>query len=107
MSDHTQRIAELNDLLRTTFLAGRVMITAGVSMHPRKEEVMTAVREFNAFTEGNDPHGEHDFGAVELEGETFFWKIDYYDRTGQFASEDPANPEVTSRCLTIMLAEEY
>jgi hypothetical protein len=28
--------------------------------------------------EDNDPHGEHDFGAFEHEGQRIFWKIDYY-----------------------------
>jgi hypothetical protein len=28
----------------------------------------------------NDPCGEHDFGAVHIEGETVFWKIDWYER---------------------------
>ncbi len=108
---HTHRIAELNDLLRTTFLTGRVFITHGVDNHSRKDEVITAVREFSTFTEDNDPSGEHDFGAVEIDGEngkeTFFWKIDYYDKDCHYLSEDPAAPEVTTRVLTIMLAEEY
>ena len=59
------------------------------------------------FTEDNDPHKEHDFGAFEHEEQRFFWKIDYYDRDMIFGSEDPADPKATTRVLTIMLAEEY
>ncbi|HEX8167177.1 MAG TPA: DUF3768 domain-containing protein [Beijerinckiaceae bacterium] len=65
------------------------------------------VRTFEDFGLDNDPHGEHDFGSFQLEGETFFFKIDYYDRDLRFGSEDPGDPDKTTRVLTIMLAEEY
>jgi Protein of unknown function (DUF3768) len=45
-----------------------------------------------------------DFGAVELDGETCFWKIDYYDQEMAGGSEDPDDPEKTTRVLTIMRA---
>lgn len=102
-------IQQLNDLLRTTMLSmcGRVVMTQGVASHPNKEAIITAVRQFDQFTEDNDPHGEHDFGSFEIDHEKFFWKIDYYDRDYQYGSEDPANHDITGRLLTIMLAEEY
>jgi hypothetical protein len=50
---------------------------------------------------------EHDFGSFELSGETFFWKIDCYDERCEFGSEDAADPEKTTRVLTIMFAGEY
>ena len=68
---------------------------------------VNAVRTFDDFSEGNDPWGEHDFGAVEIEGEKVFWKIDCYDPTLTMGSENPANEAVTHRVLTIMLASEY
>jgi hypothetical protein len=68
---------------------------------------VTAVREFSDFTENNDPFGEHDFGIFELDGVTLFWKIDLYDRSLAWASPDPADPAVTRRVLTILLAKEY
>ena len=43
----------------------------------------------------------------ELAGHTFFWKIDYYDKDTQRGSEDPADPEQTTRVMTIMFAEDY
>jgi hypothetical protein len=57
-------IAGLNDLLRTTFLTGRVVMTEGVRALPAhvREEIITKVRAFDDFTEGNDPHGERDAG---------------------------------------------
>jgi hypothetical protein len=65
------------------------------------------VAEFKSFTEDNDPHGEHDFGSFDIVGRKFFWKIDYYDRQCQYGSEDPADPEKTTRVLTVTLAEDY
>jgi hypothetical protein len=100
----------LNDLLRTTFLTGRVVMTEGVRALPttRREEILTAVRAFDAFTPDNDPHGEHDFGAItHPEAGRIFWKIDYYDPTLTRGSDDPADPKRTCRVLTVMLAEEY
>jgi hypothetical protein len=35
------------------------------------------------------------------------FKINYYDKTLQFHSPDPADPSVTKRVITIMLSEEY
>lgn len=104
-----QKIRELNDALRTTFQGGVVQMTRGVKeLHTSLVPlVLHEVRMFTAFTPDNDPHGEHDFGNFEIEGRRFFWKIDYYDKTMQHGSEDPANPDMTTRVLTIMLAEEY
>ena len=65
---------------------------------------MSTLDEFDA---DNDPYSEHDFGSFELCNREFFWKIDYYDKELQFGSEDPADPEKTTRVLTLMLAQDY
>lgn len=85
------------------------MITAGIAALPEAERaaVLTAVRGFKSFGPDIDPHGEHDFGAVEVGDVRAFWKIDVYDHDLRFGSPDPAVPAVTVRVLTIMLAEEY
>jgi hypothetical protein len=70
-------------------------------------KAVDAVRAFDAFTDDNDPWGEHDFGAVEIDGEKVFWKIDAYDPSLTTVSENPANEAKTYRVLTIMLAREY
>ena len=44
---------------------------------------------------------------VQAHGRTIFWKIDYYDLLLKCGSPDPADPVVTRRVLTVMLAEEY
>ncbi len=103
------KIAGLNDQLRRMFMGGKIMMTAGINALPdhTKAAILSAVRNFTTFTEDNDPHGEHDFGSFEVDGEKCFWKIDYYDKSLEAGSEDPADPEVTTRVLTIMLASEY
>lgn len=105
----TEKIRTLNDAFRKSLIGGRVMMTRGVSAleDADRSAVMNRVRMFDDFEEANDPHGEHDFGAIEHNGEKFFWKIDYYDRNLEQGSEDPANPEETTRVMTIMLAHEY
>ncbi|MGO9845191.1 MAG: DUF3768 domain-containing protein [Methylocella sp.] len=72
-----------------------------------QREILEAVRRYDAFDAASDPYGEHDFGAVEIKGTRFFFKIDYYDRDYALASADPADENVTCRVMTIMLAEDY
>jgi Protein of unknown function (DUF3768) len=105
----SDRIRVLNDNFRTTFVGGRVVITAGVADLPIdvKAQALIQVQRFSQFSADNDPYEEHDFGSFELSREKFFWKIDYYDALCEFGSEDPADPEKTTRVLTIMLADEY
>lgn len=85
------------------------MLTSGVTENGQAfvSEAVGAVQTFDAFTAENDPYGEHDFGAITVAGKRVFWKIDYYDRSLEFGSPDPADPAITRRVLTVMLAEEY
>jgi len=108
--DRAARIAALNDAFRATFAGGRVYLTDGVDAlsDEVKREVIARVQTFAAFDAGNDPHGEHDFGALEVGGERVFFKIDYFDaRDPDLGAEDPANAVTTARVLTIMRADEY
>lgn len=84
-------------------------MTAGVAAlsDATRAEVVQAVQTFDAFSADNDPHAEHDFGSFESAGHKLFWKIDHYDESLQFGSDNPADPTVTVRVLTVMLAEEY
>ena len=103
------KIRALNDAFRRTFRGGRVMMTAGVNAleDTVQKAVVEKIRAFDAFDDDNDPWGEHDFVSVEHDGQTFFAKIDYYNRELKAHSEDAADPEKTCRVMTIMLAEEY
>jgi hypothetical protein len=103
------RVRVLNDNFRSTFVGGRVLMTQGVDALriDTKARVILAVQHFDEFSADNDPHREHDFGSFEIEGETYFFKIDYYALDMDGGSEDPADPEKTTRVLTIMRADEY
>jgi hypothetical protein len=102
-------IRELNDAFRKSFAGGKVVMTASVAELPDmvRANALLEVTRFDRFTEDNDPYGEHDFGSFEMVGRKFFWKVDYYDATMQFGSEDPSDPSKTTRVLTLMLAEDY
>ena len=124
--EQAARIARLNDLARQAMgVACTVVATVGFRSLSDADQsrVRELVETFDAFTEDNDPHGERDFGCVyqlgdgrwtterprvrEDERARVFWKLDYYDRELRFASEDAADPAITRRVLTIMLADEY
>ena len=85
----TARIRELNDTFRcdpnpigVQLLLGTLVVTSGVAARGTAfvDRAVRAAREFADFTEDNDPHGEHDFGAFTLDGAELFWKIDLYER---------------------------
>jgi Protein of unknown function (DUF3768) len=102
-------IAVLNDEFRSTLEGGKIMVTAAVNALPveARAAAIVAVQASAVFTEENDPYGEHDCASFELGGETFFWKIDYYDETCTYGSQDPCDPDKTIRVLTLMLASDY
>ena len=124
--EQTARIARLNDLARKAMgVACTAFVTVGFRSLPEADQsqVRELIETYDAFDENNDPHGERDFGTIyqlgdgrwtterprlrEDERERVFWKFDYYDRDLQFGSEDAANPAITRRVLTIMLADEF
>jgi len=72
-------------------------------------EAVRVVGDFDTFEPENDPEGWHDFGAVEIRGETVFWKIDLYevDSDFRYGAEMPDNPATTMRVLTIMMAHDW
>lgn len=105
----TNTIARLNDVLRTSLTGGKIVMTAGVAALTdiSRARVLASVQTFSDFAQDNDPEGEHDFGAFEADGHACFWKIDYYDKQLAAGSPDPADPDLTTRVLTIMLRSEY
>jgi hypothetical protein len=109
MTNKTQQIRALNDELRQYLIGGGAVITPGIAALGQEavERIVQTLAVFDDFCHANDPYEEHDFGSFEAEGATIFFKIDYYDRTLTYHSPDPADPAVTERVITIMLADEY
>ena len=124
--EQTARIARLNDMARQAIgVACTAVATVGfLSLSAfDQSRVRELIETYDAFDEDSDPHDESDFGCVyqlgdgqwtterprvcDDERERVFWKLDYYDHDLRFGSEDAANPAVTRRVLTIMLADEY
>ena len=115
MTDQTQTIAAQNDAFRkdgpSARLQGLLVMTAGVAALPASLQilVLAKMQAFDAFSEDNDPYGEHDFGSIDTAAAgKVFWKIDCFaDAQMEFGSESPADPAQTFRVLTIMLAADY
>lgn len=102
------KIAIRNDKFRESLIQDqthRLYSTDLVNSHDKREAILQAVREFDGFNDDNDPHEEHDFGMVLVEGEKFYFKCDYYDLNLEYG----ADPSEVEYCvvLTIMGVREY
>ena len=109
LSERTDRIRQLNDKFRRLQDSGQVFFT-GDLVHENfehRERVLKFVMTFEAFDEGDDPYGEHDFGAFDLDGRRYMFKIEYYDPSMVAGSEDPADPTKTVRVMSIFYASDY
>ena len=102
----TERIRTLNDHIRRNIGSGRAVMTIGIAaLGPEVvARIIKTIEVFDDFCTANDPHEEHDFGAVEVDGNVIFFKIDLYEEPDV---KDPNGEPAVTRVLTIMLAEEY
>ncbi|OWZ90406.1 hypothetical protein B9J07_27865 [Sinorhizobium sp. LM21] len=107
------RIAELNDELRThrSQRNGKIIVTGALieDIHDgaRMARILDAIRDFSDFNEDNDPHGEHDYGRVTVDGEEFMFKFDYYALNEEHLSEHPEDPNATIRVMSVLYASDY
>ena len=114
MTDAIKVIREQNDRLRQgdPTIPGQIFVTHGLTAllndtDTKPEKLFQIVSSYSSFSPDNDPHEEHDFGSFKFQGQTCFWKIDYYDPTLKWGSDDPSDLEKTARVMTLMLADEY
>jgi len=110
-----------NDIFRKAVLSqpigyGKVCFTQGVSGLETDvfQQVIKAIKTQSEFPAGNDPHKEHDFGVVQIEGQPkIYWKIDYFQDSrcdmpdDEEWGEDASDFLTAYRLMTVMLAEEY
>ena len=114
--ERSEKIAALNDELRRDPLNCNldiITMTSGVAalgsaFWLKVADTLAALKPED-FDSGNDPYGERDFEAIEVEGRKLFFKVDYYEKGSDHTAgaETPENPETTDRVLTVMLREEY
>lgn len=73
----TARIRQLNDIFRKSFIGGRVYLTEGIRALGQDFEsaCVERVQKHRRFAEGNDPYGEHDFGAFKVQRRKCFWGL--------------------------------
>ena len=91
------RIVELNatdknfgaDCYRAKLFNCTLTLTPKVLLSEKTWEILWKVQNFTAFNNDNNPHGERDFGIVEVDGESYHFKFDYFqDDTLQYAAEN-------------------
>lgn len=102
-------LAAGNDKLRKTLFQDRknmVVVTGGVSMRGNLDKIREALRLYEP-TEGDNPYGENDFGAVMVEGVKYYFKIDYYDENHEYGVDPYEDgPDAVYRVMTIMHESE-
>jgi hypothetical protein len=122
VSEKTKRIAALNDQLRSAVEDrpeldlfgfyetpyGLVRVTDGVRFHPKRKEILNAVKnyDFSQAHPGDDPYHERDLVVLQMDGRLYA-KTDYYDSNLVYHSPDPADAAITRRVICVMRAEEY
>ncbi len=116
------KVAEQNDAFRRNaclaipyapgdpVLMGQLVATRAIHARggPFVQACLAAIGRVTDFPADNDPDGFHDFGAVEVEGTTVWFKLDLFDGSDLiYGSEAPDNPARTYRVLTILLPGDW
>lgn len=115
MTDQLSRIAALNDRVRQGLdPKARIVITAACvaalaegggpdDMLRSQAELLMAI---DRCVFAPDECDERRRGEVLFRGRPIRFAIDYYDSSLEWGSEDPADPEIATRVMTIMLPED-
>lgn len=110
----TDRIAKLNDRARQGLDPGaRTIFTLDLlnemSDGSRKGDILAQAKIMKAMRncEFTDNSPERDMAWFDVEGIAVMMKIDYYDLTFDYGSEDPSDASQTRRAITVMRPEDY
>ena len=108
MNSKAERLRALNDQLRTTFIGGTVMITKGIEAIPfaKRKRILEQVRSFGAFDAENDPTASMIARSSKPRANASCSRSTIPIARCGFIRRS-ADPAVTARILTIMLASEY
>ncbi len=109
IDEHFRKIASQNDEFRRTFTGGCVETSKGIDALDTYTQscVYQFIRTSKNFSGDIDPFDERDLGGFVIGVHRIVWKIENQGKDKAEKSPDPSNPELTTRILKIMLAEEY
>jgi Protein of unknown function (DUF3768) len=102
MISKSEQIRALNDALRQNFHEGTAVMTPGVAALGAEAvaRIVKTIAVYDDFCHANDPYEEHDFGSFEVDGQTIFFKIDYYDKAPEAATITHCQRLCVAPCLS-------
>lgn len=106
------QVAELNDRFRKgDFSLGMLSMSPKVEAlsNQEKQTLLQAVGKVDNFIETKATNSSklHEFGLVTHHETEYIWEIDYCDKQLKSISPNPADPNCTSRILTLMRIDEF
>lgn len=110
----TEQIAKLNDRARqgldrtaTTVFTTNLLDKFGDGTRTNDILAQAQIRKAMRHCSFADDSPERDLSFFEVAGHRVMMKIDYYDTTLEWGSEDPADASITRRVITLMAPEDY
>ena len=101
----------ISEKLCFKFWSSALILTPMVVNSPSTWDILYQITKFNNFNKDNDPYGEHDFGAIEInkpinEG-SYYFKIDYFENNSMDYGAENHLLGPCYRAITIMHSSEY
>lgn len=115
VSGRTEAIALLNDRARhgldpnARIVTTRTCLAAFCDLDNFAAKMLTQAALLRAVRQCTfeEDSPERDFAVMMFQGRKVWLKIDYYDASLTYGSDDPSDESQTTRVLTIMLPEDY